>query len=131
MWKLEPTDEYQRRHKRYEKKHSRELAAVLDNLDTVMKALKDGLKLEQVRTFGFAHAEPHGVLALDQKGGHGTGLAQTRLYVYLDQHDPKAPVMHVITLGDKGSQSDDIRYCSEFVLSLRESQSDEPEKTLR
>lgn len=130
MWKLEPNTEYEKKHKRYERKHARELAAVLDNLDTVMKGLNGGLKIEQIRTFGFVHNEPHGVLAIDQKGGHGAGLAQTRLYVYPDQSMPGAPVMHVITLGDKGSQAADIQFCSEFVLSLRESQSHEPEKTL-
>lgn len=30
MWSVAPSDDYLRRHKRYEKKHSRELAAVLD-----------------------------------------------------------------------------------------------------
>src|SRR5438128_2504602 len=80
------------------RKNGREsLAALLDNLDTVIVGLNSGLKIEQVRTFGFTHSEPHGVFAIDQKGGHGQGLTQMRLYVYPDAHDPAGPVVHVIT----------------------------------
>jgi hypothetical protein len=129
MWPLETTSEYQRRHKRFEKKRRRELAAVLENLDTLVTGLKEGLKLEQVRTFGFVHHEPHGVLAIDQKGGHGAKLAQTRLYVY---PEPKRQVIDVITLGDKTTQESDIRFCSEFVASIQgELKSHEPEMPLR
>ena len=72
MWKLEPTDEYNRRHRRYEKKHRRELEAMLDNLDTYHQALNAGTPIQQIQ-FGFVHAEPCGVKAVDQKG-HGQGL---------------------------------------------------------
>lgn len=114
MWTLQPTDEYQRRHKRYEKKHRRELQAVSDNLDTFLQSLNEGAKPHPLR-FGFLHAEPHGVVAIDQKGG-GANLAQTRLYVFPDEHQE---VLHVLTLGDKRTQSEDIKYCSSFVLALR------------
>jgi hypothetical protein len=100
MWKLaDPTEEYERRRKRFEKKKRNQLLAVLDNLDTLMQGLKDGLKLEQVATFGFVHREPCGVLAVDQKGG-GAKLAQTRLYVYPDK---ESMTVHPIILGDKPS----------------------------
>jgi hypothetical protein len=127
MWKLtEPTDEYQRRCKRFEKKKLKQFVAVLGNLDTLLKALNEGLTLEQVATFGFVHSEPKGVLAVDQKGG--AKLAQTRLYVYPDR---KAQLIHLLTLGDKGTQKGDIEFCSDYVdtLSKRE-KAHEPEKAL-
>jgi hypothetical protein len=114
MWTLEPTDDYERRHKRYTKDHPRELAAVLDNLDTFLRALQAGAKVQQAR-FGFIHPEPHGVLAVDQKGG-GKALAQTRLYVY---PDPDTETLHLIILGDKRSQREDIKTCNNFVAALR------------
>jgi hypothetical protein len=121
MWTVRQNDDYIRRKKTFEKKRPRELMAVLDNLDTVLKSLNGGLKLEQVRTFGFAHHEPQGVLAVDQKGGgHGTKLAQTRLYVYAN---PKTQVMDLITIGDKGSQERDIQTCKEFMQELLEKES--------
>src|ERR1700757_3414309 len=99
MWKLESADDYHRRHKRYEKNNPRELSAVLDNLDTYFKALEEGIKPLQIK-HGFMHNEPLGVVAIDQKGG-GKNLAQTRLYVY---PDVETETLHVIILGDKGSQ---------------------------
>lgn len=117
MWKMQQgAADYGRSQKWFEKKKPRELAAVLDNLDTFIKGLNEyGLKLEQVRTFGFVHAEPHGILAIDQKGG-GRGLAETRLYVYPNQ---QTETIYLVTLGDKGSQSGDIELCRNFIAELR------------
>jgi hypothetical protein len=114
MWQLIPTAEYQRRHKRYEKDHPRELQAVLSNLDTYKAALDAGTNPLQVRA-GFIHPERRGVVAIDQKGG-GPKLAQTRLYVY---PETTTETLYVLTLGDKRSQRDDIKYCHWFVEQLR------------
>ena len=122
MWTLVNTDEYERRHKRFEKKRPRELAAVLDNLDTFFTALKAGAKPQQIR-MGCIHAEPHGVLALDQKGG-GKNLAQTRLYIY---PDADGEIVYVITLGGKDTQAEDIKTCGEFVEQLRKKKTQSPE----
>jgi len=46
MWTLQPEVEYERRVKKWPKKHRRELASVYDNLDTFLKALQAGAKLE-------------------------------------------------------------------------------------
>jgi hypothetical protein len=113
-WILVKTDEYEKRHKRLEKKRPRELEAVLDNLDTFFTALNAGAKPQQIH-MGCIHPEPHGVLALDQKGG-GKNLAQTRLYIY---PDTETEIVYVITLGDKGTQANDIQLSSEFVAQLR------------
>ncbi len=113
MWVLEPTDEFLRRRERFEKKHPRELLAVLDNLDTYFKALVAGAKPQQIRT-GFLHPEPKGVMAIDQKGG-GTALKATRLYLFPDE---TTSVVHLITVGDKQTQPDDIQFCKRFVDRL-------------
>jgi hypothetical protein len=123
MWKLAPTDEYERRHRRYVKDHPRELQAVLDNLDTYFKSLEDGVKPLQIR-HGFMHNERLGVVAIDQKGGE-KGLAQTRLYVY---PETETETLHVITLGDKRSQKADIATCRAFVTELREGRQDTDEE---
>jgi len=116
MWEQHPTKSYGIRLKRYKKKHKPELYAVLDNLDTLLKALQSGLKpLQATTTFGFVHAEPNGVVSVDQKGG-GPNLAQTRLYAYPDE---QKEVLYLITLGDKNSQKDDIKSCASFIKALR------------
>lgn len=116
MWKIVKTDEFEKRHRWFEKKRPRELAAVLDNLDTFFTALTAGAKPQQIR-LGCIHVEPHGVLALDQKGG-GKNLAQTRLYIY---PDVDREVVTVITVGGKDTQPEDIKLCGEFVEQLRQS----------
>lgn len=123
MWKLEPSDDYARDHRRYEKKRPRELVAVTDNLDTFFETLKGGAKLPQIK-FGFIHPEPQGVLAIDQKGG-GKSLAQTRLYIF---PDPKTQVIHLIALGDKGSQSQDLQTCRNFMQELRQKETEHHEQ---
>ena len=119
MWNPQPEDEYVRRVKRWPKKHRRELLAVHDNLDTFLRALNQGAKLEHVK-FGFIHPEPRGVLAIDQKGG-GQSLKQTRLYTYPDK---MTQLVHLITLGDKNSQRADIKCASEFVDQLKQQEED-------
>src|SRR5262245_11292227 len=103
MWTLLPSDDYNRRFKWYEKKRRRELQAILYNLDTFFKALAAGAKPQQVRA-GFVHPEPHGVLAILEKGGGGN-LRPTRLYVFPDEDEQ---VLHLLTIGDKQSQGADI-----------------------
>jgi hypothetical protein len=114
MWELEATEEFGRRQKRYEKKHPRELVAVLDNLDTYFKAIQSGLRPRQIN-FGFVHLEPNGAIAIDQRGG-GTNLAQTRLYVYANED---TCTLTLVTLGDKRSQTDDISVVKRFIAELR------------
>jgi len=113
MWQMKPEAEYAKRARSWPKKYRRELAAMHDNLSEYMAALNTGTKVEQIK-FGFMHFEPHGVVAIDQKGG-GAGLTQTRLYTFLD-HSQK--VVHLITVGDKSTQKADIQYCSEFVAEI-------------
>ena len=114
MWQLEPQPGYEKRLKRFVKKHRREALAVLNNLDTFLKALQAGARVQQVK-LGCIHPEPLGVLAIDQKGG-GVGLKQTRLYIYPDEN---SQTLYLLTLGDKQSQKKDIQFCSEWVRNFR------------
>ncbi len=114
MWALDPRDEYERRLKKWPKKHKRELAAMLHNLDTFLKALQGGQKPAAAK-FGFIHPEPCGALAVDQKGA-GSGVKECRLYIYPDEvHE----CVRLMTLGDKDSQPEDIQTCKNFVEALR------------
>jgi len=123
MWVIKRTAEYARRSSRYEKKHPRELAAVLDNLDTFHRTLEKGAIPRQAK-FGFLHPETSGVLAIDQKGG-GSKLAQTRLYVYPDE---ARKTLYLLTLGDKRSQDEDIKSCEVFLEHLPELEGEADER---
>lgn len=115
-WTLVPTAKYISRHRAYERRFQRELRAVLTNLESFREALSAGAKVVHV-TFGWLHREPMGVKAITEKGGHGKGLKTTRLYVYPDE---QAREIHLVTIGDKKTQQDDIKFCNEFVQDLRE-----------
>ncbi len=117
MWMVLPEDDYLRCHRWYEKKRPRELKAVLTNLDTLVTALQSGVRLQQIKV-GFVHPEPAGVIAIDQRGVIRGSLAETRLYTFPDEEDE---TLHLLTIGDKKSQPDDIKRSREFVLDLIES----------
>ena len=114
-WNIEALETYERAHKHYEKKHPNELAAVLDNLDRYFKALRNGVH-PQFIVAGYIHDEPKGIKALDQKGGGKGKMKQARLYVYPYLG---VKVLYLITIGDKASQREDIRLCSDFVVNLK------------
>jgi len=118
MWTVrQTTDEYERRRKRYAKNRERELAAVDQNLAIYLAALNAGTMPMQVATMhSWVRTEPQGVFAIDQrtKGGE-KNLAQTRLYVY---PDTVSKILHLLTIGGKDSQSDDIQFCRECAIEI-------------
>ena len=119
MWEIETTDSFERDQKHYRKKHSRELAAVLANLDRYLKLLRKAPNSKAVVPAGFLHAEPAGVMAIDQKSG-GPGLQETRLYTFADD---RTQTLWLITIGNKNEQPDDIQFSRKFVESLRDDES--------
>jgi len=115
MWHVEPTDQWQKDVRFYEKKRPDELAAILRNLERYLSQLRNVPNSRSLAA-GYLHKEPMGVVAVDQKGG-GRNLQETRLYTYAD--DTKQ-VVYLITIGNKDSQADDIALSKEFVRGLRE-----------
>jgi hypothetical protein len=113
-WQIEPTDQFTIDKAWYLKKNPRELEAVLNNLIRYVSQLKQSKNAFCVQA-GYLHPEPRGVVALDQKGG-GPALQETRLYVYPDEGKR---ILYLITIGNKKSQSDDIKLTSRFVGSLK------------
>ena len=122
MWELAMTDSFERDQKHYRKKRPRELAAVLVNLQRYLALLKQSPNAKAVVPAGFLHAEPAGVVAIDQRGG-GPGLQETRLYTFPED---KTQSLWLITIGNKAEQSDDIQFCRKFVASLIENQDEPP-----
>lgn len=114
MWKTEPTSQWVKDLKWYEKKRPDELAAVSCNLKRYLAQLNAA---PNPRAFmaGYIHTEPHGVFALDQKGGK-PNLQETRLYVYPDE---ASKVLYLITIGNKDEQPGDIHLSKNFVESLK------------
>ncbi|SRR6266478_6160339 len=116
MWNLNSLPDVQKKLDRFKKKWAHEMTNVFDNLDTFMEALNAGTKPEQLKQLGFVHSEPLGILAIDQRGpGKGSKLKQFRLYVFPEED---AEQLHLITLGDKDSQQDDLNQSKSFAQGL-------------
>lgn len=119
MWVLRPLPDLAQRLARFKKRWNHEVVNTLDNLDTVLKALRTGAKPMQIKQLGFAHSEPSGIIAVDQRGkGKGAKPKQLRLYVYPEEG---SQVLYAITLGDKDSQTEDIKESVKFVQGLLQS----------
>lgn len=114
MWQLVPTEEFGRRLRRHVKKHPREAKFTLDNLDTFKRTLDAGTHSQQIR-LTYVHPEPGGVLAITERGA-GKNAIPLRLYVYPDN---ESRILHLLTLGDKASQHEDILSCKAWVKANR------------
>jgi len=98
---------------RYSRKHPAETAVCFRNLGRLLSALDSGLTLQQC-TFGFFGSEGHDVYRIAQ-----TGIAnahETRLYIYVKITQKE---VQLLTIGDKQSQADDIRWCHSTVSAIQ------------
>ena len=112
-WVLLPYSAYLRDLRWYAKKRPAELAAVLRNLERYMALLSVGPSVRSIHA-GFIHPEPHGMVALDHRGGAGR-LQETRLYCYA--HTGSRTV-HLLGIGNKSSQPADLARLSPVARSL-------------
>ncbi len=112
-WKLLPHSAYLRDQRWYAKKRPAELSAVLRNLERTMTLLARSPSARSVQA-GFLHPEPHGMLAIDQRGGGGR-LQETRLYCYAHAG---SRTVHLLGIGDKSSQSADLARLSPVARTL-------------
>ena len=112
-WVLLPHSSYLRDFRWYTKKRPAELAAVLRNLDRTMTLLANSPHARTIQA-GFLHTEPHGMVALDQRGGGGR-LQETRLYGYAHAG---SRTVHLLGIGDKSSQPADLTRLSPLARTL-------------
>jgi hypothetical protein len=113
MWSIEPSTQFLRDSKWYEKKRPDELAAALNNVQRFLVLLNVSKSFKCVQA-GYLHKEPSGIIAVDQKG-HAGNLQETRLYTFGIEC---AKTLHLITIGSKDTQHSDIEYSKKYVQSL-------------
>ncbi len=92
----------------------KKLEWVLRNLTTYLSQLDEGVNPLQIVKLRFVHNEVDGIYAVDQKGGP-KNLAEIRLYLF--PHVP-SKTLHLLTIGDKNSQSRDINDCRAMVKKI-------------
>ena len=114
MWDLVKEDEFSKRTKKIVKKHRTEVRNCVDNLAAYFADLKSGLLPQQIIR-GYVHNDyPKGIKSLDQKGP-GVTNKEIRLYIYPDEENED---LIAITIGDKDSQSNDVKTCVDYVETL-------------
>ena len=89
------------------------------NLAVFVEALNAGsMPLQILKMHTFVHVEPQGIFAIAQgkKGSRGN-LAETRLYVYPDTDQQ---TLHLLTIGTKDTQPDDIQFYKGCVDQLEQ-----------
>ena len=118
MWESQPTDVFKRKLEWYTKKRPKELEWALRNLNTYLGQLDEGVNPLQIVKLRFVHNEHNGIYAVDQKGGP-KNLAEIRLYLF--PHVP-SKTLHLLTIGDKNSQSRDINDCRAMVKEINTSE---------
>ncbi|MFA5256726.1 MAG: hypothetical protein WC360_01130 [Opitutales bacterium] len=112
---MKPTELFQRKQSTAEKKHSAEFAAVTANLQRYLSRINAG-ENPSVLKAGFVHPERVGIKAISQQGKLGKNTRAYRLYIY---PDTATNTLHLLTLGDKGTQSDDIKDCIALLKFIR------------
>ena len=92
------------------------MANLIVNLGSLQRSIEAGVRLEQLKDHPFVQNEPMGILAVNQRGPvKGAQLVPIRLYVYFDGDDS---ALHIIELGDKSTQDEDIGTAKNYVKRL-------------
>lgn len=114
-WAIAKADGYpEKRQSKIARGHELLIANVLANFEAYLRVLELGTHPEQAkRLFPFIHDEKSGLVAIDQRPPKG-GF-QIRLYVF--PHIPTRTV-HVVAIGDKSTQENDIRFCHRYVKEI-------------
>ena len=113
MWSLEPSTQWEKDQKWYDKKRPDELGAVMRNLQRYL-ALLNVSKNSKCVEAGYLHKEPGGVIAIDQKGFSGN-LQETRLYTFAVD---ATKTVHLITIGNKDNQHSDVEYAKGYAKDI-------------
>ena len=113
-WRLEIADQTAGRLKRYSKKHPVETKQVFKNLDRFLVFLNKN-DLDPNFVTDFVRQEKGGLIAADTRGLPKSAKRETRLYVY-PMKDKR--ILRVLRIGDKDTQSDDIRECRKLMQKL-------------
>jgi putative component of toxin-antitoxin plasmid stabilization module len=104
---------HRKRFKDIEKKHSLEHASCLRNLFQVLEFLNAGKCIQEV-SYGFFRSEGCGVYRIGQTGVKAG--KETRLYVFPNEEEK---IMHVLCIGLKETQKNDIAECHKVAKTLR------------
>ncbi|WP_309398789.1 hypothetical protein [Cerasicoccus maritimus] len=97
--------------KKYAKKHPDEYTSCFANLDKIISLLNGGTKLAQLK-IGFFRSEKDDLWRIGQT--QVQDAHETRLYVSIND---VTKIIHILKIGDKSSQAQDIPDCKKIIRS--------------
>lgn len=112
-WHLTDDHASKSKFEKFYRNYPREFDSLFANLNKILRLLDGGQKIGGFYV-GFFRSEKEGVYRIGQTGV--PSAKESRLYVYPDQ-DSKT--MHVLGIGTKESQDDDINECVSVARKIK------------
>ncbi|MDE3097838.1 MAG: hypothetical protein KGJ88_00040 [Verrucomicrobiota bacterium] len=112
-WQIESACASPGKFKKFSKKHRQEYDSMFANLEKIMNLLRNGHKIGGF-SVGFFRSEGEGVYRIGQTGV--PSAKESRLYVFPDEQNR---VMHVLNIGDKDSQHDDVNEAKQAAKNIK------------
>lgn len=112
-WQIDIAHASPGKFKKFAGRYGREYASLFANLDKIMALLASGKKLGSFQV-GFFRPEGEGVHRIGQTGV--PSAKESRLYVYPDE---QKRIMHVLNIGTKEGQTEDINEAHRTARSLK------------
>ena len=113
VWHLETANASPGRFKKFSKKHRQEYDSLFANLEKIMNLLRSGHKIGGF-SVGFFRSEGEGVYRIGQTGV--PSAKESRLYVFPDERNC---AMHVLNIGDKDGQQDDVNEAKRIARQIK------------
>ena len=115
-WTIIKADTYPgHKEKKFGKKHRNLVFNLFENLQKYFELLEEGEHPEQLKRYlSFVHDEKRGLYAIDQRPP--VKGFQLRLYIYPDISNQN---LHILIVGDKNSQKDDIKLAQKAIKELQ------------
>jgi hypothetical protein len=116
-WHIDTAHASQGKFKKFASRYRREYASLFANLEKILALLRAGHKLGSFQV-GFFRSEGQGVYRIGQTGV--PSAKESRLYVFPAEEQR---IMHVLTIGAKEGQTDDINEAHRIARSLKKTPS--------
>ena len=116
-WSINTTFAAKKQFEKFNKHHPREFDSLFANLDKIFLLLRDGNKVGAFHV-NFFRSEGDGLYRIGQTGV--SHALESRLYIY---PDPETRILHVLGIGGKAQQQDDIATAKKHIETIRKTSS--------
>ncbi|MDD5728069.1 MAG: hypothetical protein PHV59_05860 [Victivallales bacterium] len=114
-WSVDDSNIVKNKFKKYQKRHQEDTASVFANLIKLLDFLNSGISFNQtLQNCSYLRSERGHVYRIANK--NRSNAHETRLYIYIEEEQK---IVYLLGLGDKNTQSLDIKDSHEKVNKIR------------